>query len=108
MHLLKRVCFVYLYSFVFIFEFATLKQTKTRTIYHMQIRTLLAYAVSCFLLNNVLQSHYFYVCRSSILSIFALDPGVYCQFVDKSLRALQWSPLIVAAPLLIERNRHVD
>jgi hypothetical protein len=74
----------------------------------MRIRTLLAYSVSCFLLNNVLQAHYFHVCRSSIFSIFALDPGAYCQLVDRSLRALQWSPIIVAAPLLIERNRHVE
>jgi hypothetical protein len=77
--------------------------------YHMRrVHTLLAYAVSCFLLNNVLQNHYFHVCRSSILSIFALDQGAYCQLVDRSLRALQWSPIIVAAPLLLERNRHVE
>jgi hypothetical protein len=71
----------------------------------MRIPALFAYSVSCFLLNNVLQSHYFHVCRSSVFSIFALDPSVYCQLVDRSLHALQWSPLAVAAPLLLEQHR---
>ena len=63
--------------------------------------SLLAYSVSCFLLNNVLQYHHFSACRSNLLSLFLSSGSNYCKFIEASLLALQWSPLIVAGPLLL-------
>jgi len=70
----------------------------------MRLAGLTAYAVSCFLLHHVLQHHYFQMCRSSIFSAFTLGSSPYCTFVDNSLRVLQWSPLLAAAPLLQQNN----
>jgi len=67
----------------------------------MRVAPLLGYSISCYLLNAVLQHHYFYACRSSLLSLFIADGSTYCQFIDHALKALQWSPLIVAGPLLL-------
>jgi hypothetical protein len=72
---------------------------------------LTAYAVSCFLLNNVLQAHYYGACRSSVFALFTLGQSGYCHFIDSCLKVLQWSPVLVAAPMLLEdhwRNRHHD
>lgn len=71
----------------------------------MRLAPLLVYATSCFLLNNVLQYHYFNACRASIFHVFTLGESGYCAFIDKSLQALQWSPLIVAAPLLLRARQ---
>lgn len=68
------------------------------------IAQLTGYAVSCFLLNNVLQLHYFQYCRSNIFTLFTLGQTGYCTFVDGCLKALQWSPIVVAAPLFLKRN----
>lgn len=68
------------------------------------IHFLVAYAVSCFLLNHVLQFHYFQYCRSNIFALFTLGQSGYCAFVEKCLQILQWSPVVVAAPMLWGRN----
>lgn len=69
-------------------------------------KTLSLYATSCWLLNNVLQYHYFHACRASLLSIFLSNSSWYCSLLDASLKALQWSPLIVAGPLLLKNFDH--
>lgn len=69
---------------------------------------LLAYSVSCYLLNNVLQHHLFHSCRANLLSIFLASGSNYCKFVEAALLALQWSPLIVAGPLLINTQLGAD
>jgi hypothetical protein len=55
-----------------------------------------AYAASCAALHALLQQHYVTTCRSSWLSLFALDPGPYCALVRKSLTVIQWSPLVAS------------
>ena len=70
------------------------------------VAVLAAYSTSCWLLNNVLQHHYFYSCRASLLSIFLANSSWYCSFVDSALKALQWSPLIVAGPILLRNFDH--
>lgn len=60
---------------------------------------LCAYTASCAVLHGLLQQHYVSACRSTWLSLFALDPGPYCALVRRSLAALQWSPLVVAPAL---------
>ena len=61
---------------------------------------LCAYTASCAVLHGLLQQHYISTCRSSWLSLFALDTGPYCALVRKGLSALQWSPLLVSGPLV--------
>lgn len=57
---------------------------------------LCAYTCSCAILHGLLQQYYVATCRSSWLSLFALDPGPYCAIVRKGLTALQWSPLLAS------------
>lgn len=54
---------------------------------------LCAYTACCAALHGLLQQHYISTCRSSWLSLFAVDPGPYCALVRKGLSALQWSPV---------------
>lgn len=87
-----------------------LKESNGEFIIHMfgadRLTALTLYATSCWLLNNVLQHHYFHECRGSLLSIFLSDNGWYCHFVDAALKALQWSPIIVAGPILLRNFEH--
>lgn len=55
-----------------------------------------AYTASCAVLHGLLQQHYVNTCRSSWLSLFALDPGPYCAIIRKGLSVLQWSPLVAS------------
>lgn len=61
------------------------------------------YSTSCWCLHHLLLGHYYTACRSSILA-FVLPDTPYCTFVDASLRVLQCSPLLVAAPLLLSHK----
>jgi hypothetical protein len=66
---------------------------------HLNLRRvawLAAYSVSCALLHNLLQHHYFATCRASWLSFLLSDPGPYCTLVRRGLSALQWSPLVAS------------
>lgn len=58
--------------------------------------SLCAYAVSCAVLHQLLQQHYYSTCRGSWFALFSLDPGPYCAIVRKGLTALQWSPLLAS------------
>jgi hypothetical protein len=59
-----------------------------------RLAALCAYTASCWVLHGLLQHHYIDTCRSSWLSLFALDSGPYCALVRRGLSALQWSPLV--------------
>jgi hypothetical protein len=65
-----------------------------------RLTCLCAYTLSCAVLHGLLQQHYIATCRSSWLSLFALDPGPYCAVVRKGLSVLQWSPLVVSGAWL--------
>lgn len=71
----------------------------------MHLGFYLAYSICCFLLNHVLQHHYFSVCKTSLASLFALHPSAYCHFVDKTLKVLQFSPIFIATPLIQQHAR---
>lgn len=70
-----------------------------------RVAWLAAYSVSCALLHNLLQQHYFATCRSSWLSFLLTDPGPYCALVRRGLGALQWSPLL-ASGILVPQLPH--
>lgn len=53
-----------------------------------------AYSVSCALLHQLLQTHYFGYCRGTWFAALGLDPSPYCAFVRKTISALEVSPLI--------------
>ena len=59
-----------------------------------------ACAVACSAAHALVQEHYVGYCRGSWLALFSVDPSPYCAFVRKSLGALQFAPLLAAAPLL--------
>lgn len=72
---------------------------------YMHFAGLTAYAASCWLLNNVLQYHYFRMCRGTVFALFFVGQSGYCAFVDNCLFALQWSPVLVATPILLKKLR---
>lgn len=68
---------------------------------------LCTYATGCALLHGLLQQHYLTACRSTWLSLFAVDPGPYCSLVRRGLSALQWSPVLAlgsAFPQLLQNQ----
>lgn len=70
----------------------------------MHIGALVGYSVSCYLCHHLLQYHYLWSCKSSIFTLFLADGSTYCTFLENCLRALQWSPVLVAAPLFLNPN----
>lgn len=68
-----------------------------------RVAGLALYSTSCWCLHNLLLGHYYTSCRSSLLAMIFPDTP-YCAFVNASLRVLQCSPLVVAAPLLLSHN----
>ena len=74
---------------------------------HTGALVFVAYALACSATHGLLQLHYTGYCRGSWLALFALDPSPYCALVRRSLDALQWSPLLLAAPMAL-RGRGAD
>ena len=66
----------------------------------MHIGFFLMYAVTCYLLNHVLQYHYYAACSTSLLGFLGFAPSPYCQFVDTSLKLVQWAPLAAIVPFV--------
>lgn len=63
-----------------------------------------AYAMACSLAHGLLQAHYVGYCRGSWLALFSVDPSPYCALVRRSLDYLQFSPLLLVAPMMLAPN----
>ena len=56
-------------------------------------------SISAFCLHALLLQHHISACQSSFFSMFLSD-SAYCRSVSHVLRALQWLPVMLAAPVL--------
>lgn len=54
---------------------------------------LVAYALGCGVLHNLLSAHYADACRPSWWS-FGLDPSAYCAALHRALHVLRAAPLL--------------
>jgi hypothetical protein len=68
-----------------------------------RITLLTLYSTSCWCLNSLLLAHYYTQCRTSIWT-FIFPESAYCSMVHAALQALQCSPLVVAAPMLLSHK----
>lgn len=57
----------------------------------------LAYLVALFIAHTLLSAHYFHACRGTFLAGLVGHGSTYCAALDKSLRAIEAAPLVLAA-----------
>lgn len=79
----------------------------------MRLRPIVAlalYSISCVSMHSLLAHYYYQQCSKNFFSMF-WDESMWCSFLSSAKRALQTSPLLFAAPLLMkfqDIHQHFD
>lgn len=64
----------------------------------MRLRSVAGYLVAAWISHSLLSAHYVQTCRGTFLAaLTGADAGAYCTLLNRGLRALEASPLLLAA-----------